>query len=243
MVIDNNTTLLLIETATTNCSVALVCGNETILDIRGGREYNHAATIGGFVQKALNAEREHSLRLDAVAISGGPGSYTGLRIGTALAKGVCMARRVPLLAIPTLEVLCATAMRLQQLPSNARLCPMIDARRMEVYTSLYSASEIEPLSPITAEIIDQPDYWQRQSLAPSTESPIYYFGNGAGKLQELLAHEDVHYIDGITPLAADMASLALKRFDAQQWKDPAYYEPHYLKEFVATKPKNKVLQL
>ena len=188
--------------------------------------------MGKFVDEALSFAESHAIPLDAVAVSCGPGSYTGLRIGTSMAKGVCYGRGVSLVAIPTLELMCVPVL-LQEMveEENALLCPMIDARRMEVYAQIFDRS-LHEVRPIQADVVDADTY--REYL---DERPVYFFGNGAAKCMDVIAHPNAHYIDGIEPLAKNMFPLAERRIAQGQTEDVAYFVPFYLKDFVAKMPK------
>jgi len=191
---------------------------------------SHSAVLGVYVAEAVGFVQANGLRFDAVAVSEGPGSYTGLRIGISLAKGLCFAWSIPLIALPTLKVM---ASRLA--PAASYLCPMIDARRMEVYAALYDGNlnEIEPVQPI---IIEESSY--RDRLA---QNEIIFFGNGAEKCKPVIHSSNAIFIDDIYPLASDMIDEACKAFISKNFVNVAYFEPFYLKEFQATTPKNKVI--
>ena len=196
---------------------------------------NHAVSLGVFVDEALSFTDNHAIPFDAVAVSCGPGSYTGLRIGVSMAKGICYARDLKLLAIPTLELLCVPVLLQQMIPEeDALLCPMLDARRMEVYAQLFDRS-LHEIRPIQADIVDENTY--REYL---DKHPVYFFGNGAVKCMDTIKHPNAHLIKGIEPLAKNMQPLAEKRFFNQQYEDVAYFVPYYLKDFVAAKPKNSL---
>ena len=169
--------------------------------------------------------------LDAVAVSCGPGSYTGLRIGVSMAKGVCYGRNIPLIWLPTLEVLCVPVLLYHELPEDALLCPMIDARRMEVYAAIYDRA-LNVKRETAADIVDENSY-----LNFLNEHPVYFFGDGALKCRDKITHPNAHFIEDINPLAKMMFPLAEKAVAKQDFKDVAYFEPFYLKEFVASKPK------
>jgi tRNA threonylcarbamoyladenosine biosynthesis protein TsaB len=142
--------------------------------------------------------------LDAVAVSCGPGSYTGLRIGVSMAKGICYGRNLPLIALPTLEIMCVPVLFRDDLPEDALLCPMIDARRMEVYAAIYDRA-LNVKREIAADIIDENSY-----LEFLEKQPVYFFGNGAAKCREKITHPNAHFIDNIYPLAKWMFPLAEK---------------------------------
>ena len=183
------------------------------------------------VDEALSFTDNHAIPFDAVAVSCGPGSYTGLRIGVSMAKGVCYGRNLKLIAVPTLELL-SVPILLREIPEeDALLCPMLDARRMEVYAGIYDRG-LKPIRPIQADIVDGDTY-----KAYLDESPVYFFGNGAKKCQEAIHHPNAHFIEDIEPLAKWMQPLAEKRFLNEQFEDVAYFVPFYLKDFVAKMPK------
>lgn len=227
--------ILHIETSTAVCSVAVSEDGQTIFvkeDLQGP---SHAVSLGVFVDEALSFIDSRAIPLDAVAVSCGPGSYTGLRIGVSMAKGVCYGRDVPLIGIPTLEVLCVPVLLYHDLPDDAWLCPMIDARRMEVYTALYDRA-LHVQQAVSAEIIDEHSF-----VEVLDERPVYFFGNGAAKCREQITHPNAHFIDDIHPLAKRMFPLAEKAVAQEDYKDVAYFEPFYLKEFVALLPTKKLL--
>ena len=226
--------ILHIETSTAVCSVAVSEDGQTIFVQEDMKGPSHAVSLGVFVDEALSFIDSHAIPLDAVAVSCGPGSYTGLRIGVSMAKGICYGRNIPLIGIPTLEVLCVPVLLYHELPENALLCPMIDARRMEVYAAVYDRS-LNVIRPISADIIDEDSY-----LDILDEHPVYFFGSGAAKCSEKITHSNAHFIDDIHPLAKMMFPLAEKAVAKEDYKDVAYFEPFYLKEFVASLPK-KVL--
>lgn len=193
---------------------------------------SHATELGVFVDEALSFADSHAIPVDAVAVSCGPGSYTGLRIGVSMAKGICYALGVPLIGIPTLEVMCVPVLLFRDLPEDALLCPMIDARRMEVYATVYDRA-LRVKRETGADVVDENSY--SEFLA---EHPVYFFGNGAAKCKDKLTHPNACFLDDIHPLAKWMFPLAEKAVARNDFKDVAYFEPFYLKEFVASKPKN-----
>ena len=224
--------ILHIETSTSVCSVAVSEDGKVIFDKADRTGNNHAEALGSFVDEAMSFADSHAIPLDAVAVSGGPGSYTGLRIGVSMAKGVCYALDIPLISVSTLELMCVPVLlRYDDMEENALLCPMIDARRMEVYASLYDRA-LKPVRDIQADVVDSDTY--RKWL---DERPVYFFGNGAAKCIETISHPNAHLIDGIEPLAKWMMPLAEKKMLNNIHEDVAYYVPFYLKDFVAKTPK------
>ena len=223
--------ILHIETSTEACSVAVSEDGLAVFSKEDLKGPSHAVQLGVFVDEALSFVDSRGLPLDAVAVSCGPGSYTGLRIGVSMAKGVCYGRNLPLIGLHTLEVLCVPVLLYHDLPEDALLCPMIDARRMEVYAAVYDRA-LEVKREIAADIVDENSY-----LEFLDEHPVYFFGNGAAKCREKITHPNAHFIDEICPLAKWMFPLAEKAIVKQDFKDVAYFEPFYLIEFVASKPK------
>lgn len=223
--------ILHIETSTQVCSVALSEDGQCIFSKTDFEGPSHAVTLGVYVDEALSFADSHAIPLDAVAVSCGPGSYTGLRIGVSMAKGICYGRNLPLIGIPTPEVMCVPLLLDEELPEDALLCPMIDARRMEVYAALYDRA-LHPVREIEAVIIDESSYedYLNRGL-------VYFFGNGAAKCKEKIMHPNARFVEDIHPLAKWMFPLAEKAFARGDFKDVAYFEPFYLKEFVASKPK------
>lgn len=225
--------ILHIETSTNVCSVAVSEDGQCIFEQeeRGERGAG-AERLGTMVDEALSFTDNHAIPFDAVAVSCGPGSYTGLRIGVSMAKGICYGRDLKLIAVPTLELLCVPILlRNPEMEENALLCPMLDARRMEVYAALYDRS-LKTVRPVSADIVEAETYKEWLD-----ERPIYFFGNGAQKCKEVINHPNAHFIEGIEPLAKWMQPLAEKRFLNEQYEDVAYFVPFYLKDFVAIKPK------
>ena len=228
--------ILHIETSTNVCSVAVSEDGKVIFDKADRTGNNHAEALGSFVDEAMSFADSHAIPLDAVAVSGGPGSYTGLRIGVSMAKGVCYALDIPLLSVPTLQLMCVPVLlRYDEMEDNALLCPMIDARRMEVYAALYDRA-LKPVREIQADVVDADTY--RKWL---DERPVYFFGNGAAKCMETIAHPNARLIEGIEPLAKWMMPLAEKKILNDIHEDVAYYVPFYLKDFVAKTPKSPLL--
>lgn len=228
--------ILHIETSTAVCSVAVSEDAQVIYHEESRADANHhsaaAERLGTMVDEALSFTDSHAIPFDAVAISGGPGSYTGLRIGVSMAKGICYGRDLKLISVPTLELLCVPVLLREQVPDDALLCPMLDARRMEVYAAIYDRA-LKPVRSIQADVVSADTY--RQWL---DQQPVYFFGNGAAKCMELIAHPNAHLLEGVEPLARWMQPLAERRLMNGQTEDVAYYEPFYLKDFVAKQPRN-----
>lgn len=193
----------------------------------------HATSLPVYVQEALNKVRSQGITLDAIAVSGGPGSYTGLRIGVSTAKGLAYALQIPLIAIDTLEVMAGQIAGTAQATPDALVCPMVDARRMEVYTALFDAAGNAVL-PHQAKIIDADSYSEIDAA-----KPIIFGGNGADKCRNVISRPNCLWVDNIAPTAGQMLHIALRMLAQKQFADVAYYEPFYLKEFQATTPKQK----
>jgi tRNA threonylcarbamoyladenosine biosynthesis protein TsaB len=194
----------------------------------------HAEKLGTMVDEALSFTDNHAIPFDAVAVSCGPGSYTGLRIGVSMAKGICYGRDLKLIAVPTLELLCVPVL-LREIPEeDALLCPMLDARRMEVYAGIYDRA-LKPVREISADIVTEKTYKEYLD-----QRPVYFFGNGAQKCMETIHHPNAHLIEGIEPLAKWMQPLAERRLLNEQFEDVAYFVPYYLKDFVAKLPKKLI---
>ncbi|MBE6292004.1 MAG: tRNA (adenosine(37)-N6)-threonylcarbamoyltransferase complex dimerization subunit type 1 TsaB [Bacteroidales bacterium] len=226
--------ILHIETSTDVCSVALSEDGAVLFSKEDFDGPQHAVTLGVFIDEVLSMADSHAKPIDAVAISCGPGSYTGLRIGASMAKGICYGRDLPLIALPTLKVMSVPVLLMDELPEDALLCPMIDARRMEVYAAIYDRA-LNPVKEVSADIVTTDSYAEYLE-----QHPVYFFGNGAAKCKEVITHPNARFIDGIQPLARWMFPLADRQFLDGTFQDVAYFEPFYLKEFVATVAKNKV---
>ncbi len=192
---------------------------------------NHAERLGSMVDEALSFTDSHAIPFDAVAVSCGPGSYTGLRIGVSMAKGLCYGRDLKLIAVPTLELLAVPLLLREGLEDDALLCPMLDARRMEVYAAVYDRS-LRVVRPVGADVVEADTYKEWLDA-----HPVYFFGNGAKKCMDVVNHPNAHYIDGIEPIARWMQPLAERRLLDGKTEDVAYFVPFYLKDFVALKPK------
>ena len=225
--------ILNIETSTTVCSCALSHNGEILLNKENLEGQSHSTLLGVFVEEAMMYVRKNGIVLDAIAVSAGPGSYTGLRIGVSEAKGLAYGLDIPLIAIPT--PLLMASMTKNIAPSDALLCPMIDARRMEVYATIFDTS-LKIVRETSADIIDSTSY-----VDLLEKHTIFFFGNGAEKCKTLLFHPNAQFISDIHPLASGMTPLTEKAFVEKNFVDTAYFEPHYLKEYVAVVGKNKVL--
>lgn len=216
-------TILCIETSTTCCSAAICKDGVAIASRENLSGANHASELPIFIEQLLAEAQTNAWTINAIALSQGPGSYTGLRIGTSIAKGICYGMNIPLIPVDTLQILCAAVVA--ELPADALLCPMLDARRMEVYTAIYTTS-LEPQSEVIAKVIDQ------QSFAEELfNKNIFFFGNGAEKCQSVITSANAHFVTGILPQAKHMGRLAEKAVTLDI-KQMAYYEPFYLKDFV-----------
>lgn len=229
--------ILHIETATPVCSVAVSDNEELIFYKEELEGPSHANILGSYVKSALDYCREKSIKLDAVAVSAGPGSYTGLRIGVSEAKGICYGLNIPLIAIETLEIMAFSVKQLNKdTDENTLFCPMLDARRMEVYDALFD-QKLCKVRNTSADIIDDSSFQSELE-----HHKIVFFGNGANKCKNSIQSPNAIFLDNIYPLAKNMINLAYQAFLDKKFVDVAYYEPFYLKEFVGTIPKNKVLQ-
>jgi len=226
-------TILEIETSTNVCSVALSEENSCLFSKVNKEGLNHAALLSNYIQEALQVLKERNKKLNAVAVNSGPGSYTGLRIGVATAKGLCYGLNIPLISVNTLEIITLPVLQIIK-EENALFCPMIDARRMEVYTAFYNA-HLEMIRSVSSDIINNDSY--KEILE---KNPIYFFGNGMNKCKEYLQHPNAHFIENILPLATSMIPLSLKAYHEKQFENTAYFEPFYLKEFQTTHSKRKL---
>ncbi|KGF50850.1 tRNA (adenosine(37)-N6)-threonylcarbamoyltransferase complex dimerization subunit type 1 TsaB [Prevotella melaninogenica] len=224
--------ILNIDTSTNVCSVAVSQDGTCIFDKQDTLDPKHREKLGTFVDEALAFIDNNNLSLDAVAVSGGPGSYTGLRVGVSMAKGICYGRGVKLLAVPTLELLAVPVLlHHEEIEKNALLVPMIDARRMEVYSAVYDRA-LKEVRGIQADVVDENTYKEYLD-----RGPVYFFGNGAEKCMETINHPNAHLIKGVDALAKNMFPLAEKRIAQEKFEDVAYFVPFYLKDFVAKQAK------
>lgn len=227
--------ILNIDTSTQVCSLALSADGEVLFEKTSFDGPSHAALLGVYVEEALGVLKTKGLVLDAVAVSSGPGSYTGLRIGVSVAKGLCFGFSIPLIGIHTLDILAATAINQQPPVGDELYCAMIDARRMEVYATIYDAG-LNTVRDTSADIVDADTY-----AVYLEKGKVCFFGNGADKCRAVITSPNAIFIDNIHPLAVNMVPLAEKAFAESRFENVAYFEPFYLKEYQATVAKNKVL--
>ena len=223
--------ILNIETSTDVCSVAVSQDGICIFNKEDNKGPNHAVSLGVFVDEALAYIDNRDIKLDAVAVSCGPGSYTGLRIGVSMAKGICYGRGVKLISVPTLELLAVPVLLEHNIEEGSLLCPMLDARRMEVYSGIYDRA-LKEVRQVQADIVDGDTY-----SSYLDKSKMYFFGNGACKCMDTISNPNAMLIKGIKPLARYMFPLAEKRMAEERFEDVAYFVPFYLKDFMAKTPK------
>lgn len=230
--------ILNIETSGSVCSAALTAEGTVIAHREDFEGRNHATLLSGFIKHCLDHAAEHEIKLDAVAVSMGPGSYTGLRIGLSEAKGLAYALNIPLIGVNTLELLATRVMfSSDEISPDTVFVPMIDARRMEVYTAAYNFGLEELMKP-QALILDEESY----ADIKKTGTPILYFGSGAEKAQTVFADApQAVYVPDVEAVAVDMIALAEMAYSRRQFIDTAYSTPLYIKDFQATTPKHKVL--
>ncbi|GAL65979.1 tRNA (adenosine(37)-N6)-threonylcarbamoyltransferase complex dimerization subunit type 1 TsaB [Jejuia pallidilutea] len=221
--------ILNLETATTNCSVSLSKDGNTIAiteDARNG--YSHAEKLHVFIDEVLReANLDSKALIDAIAVSKGPGSYTGLRIGVSAAKGLAYALDVPLISVPTLEVLAH-----QVSCNDGVIVAMLDARRMEVYSAVFN-SKYNQIRDTKAQIIDETSFGTYLE-----QGNVYFIGNGVTKTKSMIQHPNAFFIEDKLPSANEMGQLAFNKYKISDTEDVAYFEPYYLKDFVALKPKS-----
>ncbi len=225
-----STYILNIETATTNCSVSLSQDGETIvLKEDYDKNYSHAERLHIYIDEVLKEAKMSSRNIEAIAVSKGPGSYTGLRIGVSAAKGLCYALDKPLISVSTLEALAH-----QVTCDEGVIISMLDARRMEVYSAVFDA-DYNQIRETEAQILDESSF--KDYLEAGN---VYFIGNGVEKAKTLIKHPNAIFIDGKLPSANEMSLLAYNKYKINDTEDVAYFEPYYLKDFVALKPKPKL---
>jgi tRNA threonylcarbamoyladenosine biosynthesis protein TsaB len=233
--------ILNIETSTEVCSVSLAKNGKLLFLKESIEGMNHSRMLTVFIEGLFAENNIRINTIDAVAVSKGPGSYTGLRIGVSVAKGLCYGLNIPLISINSLEILGMFAAQNHakyKLPNDeipVLFCPMIDARRMEVYTALYNLQG-EELRPVSAEIIDE------HFLSELLENhKILFFGNGAEKCKNIIKHKNAFFEGPMITSAQFMQSISEEKFNNNEFENVAYFEPFYLKNFVATIPRNKII--
>ncbi|PCJ23338.1 MAG: tRNA (adenosine(37)-N6)-threonylcarbamoyltransferase complex dimerization subunit type 1 TsaB [Flavobacteriales bacterium] len=221
--------ILGLETSTKICSVAVSDGDKLLALREEGGEYSHSEKLTVFIQSTLKEARLKLPDIDAVAVSKGPGSYTGLRIGVSVAKGLCYALNKPLIAVDTLQ---AMALGMSKAEDLGLYCAMIDARRMEVYTAIYDLNN-NMIEEVSAKIIDKDSFENYLK-----ENKVVFFGDGSDKCKEVLnGNTNATFSDKGLPSAQYINQIALEKFNCQNFEDVAYFEPYYLKDFIATTPK------
>jgi tRNA threonylcarbamoyladenosine biosynthesis protein TsaB len=223
---------LSIETSTPVCSAALHSEGRLLAHFELHEDQSHASKLALLIDNLLKTTGTSIKDLKAVCVSSGPGSYTGLRIGTSTAKGICYSMSVPLVSCNALEVMCE---RIRLIATHdALLCPMLDARRMEVYTAMYNSTG-DIVMPVQSKIVDEGtfDEWLANNR-------VVFFGNGAAKCKDIVKNSNAVFVDGLYPEAATLGTLGWKKFAAGQVEDLMTFEPFYLKEFLIKKP-TKVL--
>ena len=233
---------LCIDTATSVCSVGLT-QNDKVLSMRESTEEKaHASCLGVFIEQVLNEGAINVNQLDAVAVSKGPGSYTGLRIGVSTAKGLCYGADIPLISVETLQIMsngmCREALETFNtgfFPDSALFCPMIDARRMEVYTALFDFNN-QRINSTMAMIVKEDSF---DSILQNAQ--VVFAGNGADKCRELLKHKNALFLDNFNHSALHMINIVQQAYHNSKFENLAYFEPYYLKDFIVTKPKRKIL--
>jgi tRNA threonylcarbamoyladenosine biosynthesis protein TsaB len=222
--------ILHIDTATSVGSVCLSKDGQPLQTLVNDKQQDHAATMVLFVQELMKQQQITPADLDAIAVSAGPGSYTGLRVGVATAKGLCYTWEKPLIAVSTLQIM-AQGMLSRTNDMNALYCPMLDARRMEVYTAIYDATLHTTIAPHA--LILTPEAFSAQIA----QNKIYFFGNGSDKWQQLMSpHDNALFVPYILN-AADMVPLATAAYQRRNFEDVAYFSPFYLKPFHSTMKK------
>ncbi|WP_054852645.1 tRNA (adenosine(37)-N6)-threonylcarbamoyltransferase complex dimerization subunit type 1 TsaB [Olleya sp. ITB9] len=221
--------ILNIETSTTNCSVSLSNQGETlVLKEDYGNGYSHAEKLHVYIEEVLKEAKINSEQLQAIAVSKGPGSYTGLRIGVSAAKGLAYALNIPLISVSTLQALAK-----QVEADSGLIVPMLDARRLEVYSAIFDINN-RLLRKIEAQILDENSFEEQLNIGK-----VFFIGDGVAKTKTLLSHANAIFIENKLPSAEQMSALSFDKYKKSDIEDVAYFEPYYLKDFVALKPKPK----
>ncbi|MGW9685299.1 tRNA (adenosine(37)-N6)-threonylcarbamoyltransferase complex dimerization subunit type 1 TsaB [Flagellimonas sp. 2504JD1-5] len=222
--------ILNLETATTNCSVSISEGKDIVcLKENNAVNYSHSEQLHVFIKEALEEASLSFSDLDAIAVSKGPGSYTGLRIGVSAAKGLCFSLDLPLISVPTLQSMASQVKALDE----EVIIPLLDARRMEVYSSVFNV-DMKEIRETKAEIIDENSFGEFL-----THSKVHLVGSGAEKCKEVLNHSNIHFDASVVPSAKEMATISFRKFRENAFEDVAYFEPYYLKDFVLQTKKKK----
>ena len=220
--------ILNIETTTTNCSVSISIEGKTVfLKQDNNKNYSHAESLHVFIDAVLKESKTTIADIDAIAVSKGPGSYTGLRIGVSAAKGLCFALNKPLISVPTLQ-----SLAYQVNMEDGIIVPMLDARRMEVYSAIFN-SDYNQIRETEAEILDESSFKDYLD-----KGKVYFIGNGVEKTKAIITHPNAIFIDDKLPSATHMGLLAYNKYKISDFEDVAYFEPYYLKDFVALKAKS-----
>lgn len=220
--------ILSIETSTSVCSVAVHDAGKLIAESELHEEQVHATQLAPLIEKVRKMAGVDWNRFGAIAVSSGPGSYTGLRIGVSTAKGLCYSIERPLISVNTLQTMAVQVMAAK----GDLLCPMIDARRMEVFCQVFSA-ERNPILPVEAKIIDESSFAEQLK-----EGRVHFFGNGSSKCKNVLQSKNAIFVENIYPSAKHMGALAYDQFVRKDFVDLVYFEPFYLKEFMIRKPQS-----
>lgn len=223
--------ILSLETSTAVCSVAVHEEERLLATLEIHREQSHASKLAVLVDEVFALAGVKVDQVNAVVISSGPGSYTGLRIGTSTAKGICYSVGIPLIAVGTLDLLAAQVKRINTM--RAYLCPMIDARRMEVYCQLIDADG-RTVEPVQAKVIEANSFEEYLNNAP-----IIFFGNGAAKCRPMIQHSNAVFVDDVYPSAETLGKIGFGKYQRNQVEDLIHFEPYYLKEFMIKKPRGK----
>jgi tRNA threonylcarbamoyladenosine biosynthesis protein TsaB len=228
--------ILNLESSTDVCSIVLSVNGKVSDVMENAEGMNHARLMSAYVQEMMQRNNLSFDRISAIAVSKGPGSYTGLRIGVSLAKGLCYPHHIPLIAVSPLQAMSSHVIENRNqwnLPDSDNLifCPMIDARRMEVYMALFDNQNNE-VEGVRSKIVHEDTF-----LALLNQKPVVFFGNGSEKLRPVITHPNALFIPDIKTSAQFMCSLSDKAFENKQFVDLAYFEPFYLKDFIAGVPK------